>query len=174
VAITLSTITPVVYGRELGMRIRGLAVAGVSAVVALAMPGAAQAAAPVPFTLTDSVDQTPVRHFTTTGGVLCPSGTFTDDVLVQAFPHSEKSRSGGGNVLIRSHYTCDDDSGTFDALKHIRLTFTETGFTGVGPMQILGGSGAYAGVVGHGAGEGATDLETGLGGGTTSGFVRVP
>ena len=148
--------------------------AGVSVLVALALAGTAQAAAPVPFTLTDTVDQTPVRHFTTTGGALCAAGTFTDDVLVQAFAHSDRSRSGGGNVLIRSHYICADGSGTFDALKHLQLTFTDTGFTDRGPMQILDGTGAYAGIMGHGVGIGATDLETGLGGGTTTGFVRVP
>jgi hypothetical protein len=159
------------FRRYVASAVRALPVAGVAA---LAVAGSAQGAAPVAFTLTDTVDQTPVRHFTTTGGALCASGTFTDDVLVQAFPHSDNSRSGGGNVLIRSHYTCDDGSGTFDALKHIQLTFTDTGFTGVGPMQILGGTGAYAGIVGHGDSVGATDLETGMGGGTTTGFARVP
>ena len=79
---------------------------------------------------------------------------------------------GRGHVLIRSHYTCTDGSGTFDALKHLQLTFTETGFTGVGPMQILGGTGRYAGIVGHGIGVGSTDFETGIGGGTTTGFVQ--
>jgi hypothetical protein len=150
-----------------------LPMAGVGTVVALALAGPAQAAAPVSFTLTDTVDQTPVRHFTTTGGALCAAGTFTDEVLVQAFARSDRSRSGGGNVLIRSHDTCGDGSGTFDALKHIELRFTDSGFTGVGPTQILGGTGVYAGIVGHGVGVGATDLETEMGGGTTTGFVRV-
>jgi hypothetical protein len=134
--------------------------------------GPVHAAAPVPFTLTDTVDQTAVRQFTTTGGALCASGTFTDDVLVQAFAHSEQARSDGGNVLIRSHYTCTDGTGTFDALKHIQLTFTETGFTGVGPVQILGGTGAYEGIVGHAISVGATDFATGTAGGTTTGFVQ--
>ena len=156
------------------LAVRAFPMVGVSELVALAVAGSAQAAAPVPFTLTDTVDQTPVRHFTTTGGVLCASGTFTDDILVQAFAHTENARSGGGNVLIRSHYTCDDGSGTFDAIKHIELTFTDTGFTNAGPMQIVGGTGDYAGIVGHGIGVGATDGETGLGGGTTTGFVRMP
>jgi hypothetical protein len=151
-----------------------LLLAGVSLLGVLGLATTAHAAAPVPFTLTDTVDQTPVRHFTTTGGVLCASGTFTDDVLVGAFAQSDRARSGGGNVLIRSHYTCDDGSGTFDSLKHIQLTFTETGFTGVGPVQILGGTGAYEGIVGHGVGVGATDAETGLGGGTTTGFITQP
>ena len=160
--------------RYVALAASALPVVGVSVLVALAVAGSAQAAAPRPFTLTDTVDQTPVRHFTTTGGVLCASGTFTDDILVQAFAHSDNAQSSGGNVLIRSHYTCGDGSGTFEALKHIQLTFTETGFTNVGPMQILRGTGAYAGIVGHGVGVGATDVETGLGGGTTTGFVRVP
>lgn len=156
---------------KLGRRRVAVLSVGVSALLALTA-GAAHAAAPVPFTLTDTVGQTDVGQFTTTGGALCASGTFTDDVLVQAFPRSDRARSGGGNVLIRSHYTCTDGSGTFDALKHIRLTFTETGFTGVGPVQILGGTGRYEGIVGHAIAVGATDFETGLGGGTTTGFVQ--
>ena len=152
---------------------RQLLVAGMSLLGAFGLAATAHAAAPVPFTLTDTVDPTEIRHFTTTGGVLCASGTFTDDVEVGAFARSEQARSGGGNVLIRSHYTCDDGSGTFESLKHIQLTFTETGFTGVGPVQFLGGTGAYEGLVGHGIGVGATNVETGLGGGPTTGFARV-
>jgi hypothetical protein len=138
---------------------------------ALAAAGPAHAAAPVPFTIMDQVNfNTGVFTFTATGP-LCASGTFEDDVSVLAFAHSEQARSGGGNVLIRSTYTCDDGSGTWNELKQLQLTFTEEGFTNVGPAQILGGTGAYAGIVGHGFGVGGTNDATGIGSGTTTGFI---
>jgi hypothetical protein len=40
-------------------------------------------------------------------------------------------------------------------------------------VQFLGGTGAYEGLAGHGTGVGATNLDTGLGGGTTTGFARL-
>jgi hypothetical protein len=137
-----------------------LPVALASVLAALGITGSAHAAAPVPFTLTDTIDfETGVGHFTTTGA-LCESGTFSDDVRVQAFARSELARSGGGIVMIRTVFTCDDGSGTFDALKHLTLRFTPTGFTTIGPFEILGGTGAYAGLTGYGVSDGATDFST--------------
>jgi hypothetical protein len=139
---------------------------------ALVAAGPASAAAPVPFTMADEVNfESGVATFTATGP-LCASGTFVDDVKVSAFAQSEHARSGGGNVLIRGTYSCDDGSGTFEMLKHLHLGFTETGFTDAGPVEILGGTGAYAGVTGHGFTTGETVGETG--GGTTTGSVRGP
>ena len=44
---------------------------------------------------------------------------------------------------MRTVYTCEDGSGTFNALKHVFITFTENGFTShTGPIQLLGGTGA--------------------------------
>lgn len=88
-------------------------------------------------------------EFTATGP-LCASGTFEDDVKVFAFAHSDQARSDGLNLLTRTTYTCDDGSGTFEALKHVFISFTKGGFTNVGPTQILGGTGDYAGIVGQG------------------------
>jgi hypothetical protein len=145
--------------------------ASVAMLATLAAAGPAHAAAPVPFTIADQVNfTTGVFTFTATGP-LCASGTFEDDVKVQAVAHSEQARSGGGNVLIRSTYTCDDGSGTFNELKHLQITFTEEGFTDAGPVEILGGIGAYAGIVGHGFGVGGTDDATGIGAGTTTGLI---
>jgi hypothetical protein len=93
-------------------------------------------------------------------------------VTVAASPHSDRARSGGANLLIRTTYTCDDGSGTFDAPKHVFLTFTEGGSTNVGPMQILGGTGDYAGIVGHGVDAGIADDATATGEGSITGFVR--
>ena len=152
---------------------RTLLLAGASVVAALGAAGSAHAAPPVPFTLTDTIDfETGVGHFTTTGP-LCEAGTFSDDVRVEAFARSELARSGGGIVMIRTVFTCDDGSGTFDGLKHLTLRFTPTGFTTVGPFEILGGTGAYAGLNGHGASDGATDFSTATGGGVTTGVVQL-
>lgn len=146
--------------------------ASVGMLFAMAVAAPAGAAQPVPFTIEEEIDfDAGVFTFTATEP-FCPSGTFEDDVTVAAFPHSDRAQSGGFNLVIRTTYTCDDGSGTFDALKHVFITFTEDGFTNVGPTQIIGGTGDYVGIVGHGVNEGATDETTGLGGGTITGFVR--
>jgi hypothetical protein len=55
------------------------------------------------------------------------------------------------NLLITTVYTCDDNSGTFDMLKHVFITFNPDGsFTNTGPVQILGGTGAYVGLIRRG------------------------
>jgi hypothetical protein len=143
-----------------------------AALAALAAAGPAHAAEPVPFTIEEQIDfDAGVFEFTATSP-FCASGTFEDNVTVAAFPHSEQAQSGGFNLIIRTTYTCDDGSGTFDALKHVFITFTEGGFTNVGPTQILGGTGDYAGIVGHGVNVGATDDATATGGSSITGFVR--
>ena len=151
-------------------RLAALLMAGMLA--ALLTAGPASAAAPVPFTIADEVNfDSGVFTFTATSP-LCASGTFVDDVKVSAFARSAQARSGGGVLLIRSVYTCDDGSGTFKMLKHLQLTFTETGFTTDGPIEILGGTGAYAGITGHGFTTGET--VGAIGAGTDTGVVRLP
>ena len=153
------------------MRLAALLVAGLLAALLAAGPASASAA-PVPFTMADQVNfDSGVFTFTATSP-LCASGTFVDDVNVAAFARSERARSGGGILLIRSVYTCGDGSGTFDLLKHLTLRFTETGFTTAGPLEILGGTGAYAGITGHGFGSGESVGP--IGGGTETGVVRLP
>jgi hypothetical protein len=99
---------------------------------------------------------------------LCSSGTFEDDVRVAVRPF----RAGTGNLLVRTTYTCTDGSGTFDMLKHIFLTFgEEDDFTNTGPVQIVGGTGDYEGIVGHGVDVGTSDGSTGVG--TITGFVAL-
>ncbi|WP_270889599.1 hypothetical protein [Pedococcus sp. 5OH_020] len=149
-------------------------VVGFTLVGALGLAGPANAAAPAPFTMTDHVDNNTGVDTFTTSGLLCPSGTFVDDVTAAGFPHSDHSHSEKGFVLIRSTFTCDDGSGSFTMLKHLTLTFTDTGFTDAGPVEILGGTGTYAGITGHGFTSGGTDGETGIGGGTTTGAVQLP
>ena len=135
----------------------GIALAGVPA----------QAAEQVPFTITEQVSS---ATFTATGP-LCPSGTFADDVKVIApTPGSPGfGQSVGFNLLIRTVYTCSDGSGTFNAMKHVFITFTDDGFTNTGPFQLLGGTGAFTGLTGHGVDNGVTSGNTGVG--QISGFA---
>lgn len=129
-----------------------------------AVAGPAHAAERVSFTIDEQIDfEAGVFTFTATEP-LCPSGTFEDDVSVEAFPHSEQARSGGFNLLVRTTYTCADGSGTFDMLKHVFITFTgEDSFSNIGPVQILGGTGDFEGIVGHGVDVGTTEGGTGVG-----------
>jgi hypothetical protein len=157
-----------------GVQMKRFSLAAAAGAVALLAPlGAAtsaQAAGPVPFTITEQIAATGETTFTATGP-LCPSGTFADDVkLFAPSPGSTGSDSSGGfNLLIRTVYTCEDGSGTFNALKHVFITFTENGFTNTGPIQLLGGTGAYTGLSGHGVDNGTRTGDTGVG--QISGFA---
>ena len=152
--------------------VRAIVVA-VTVLTTLGLAGPASAAAPQPFTMTDHVDNSGIFTFATTGP-LCSSGTFVDDVQVAAIAQSAHARSDIAVVLIRSTYTCADSSGTFQELKHLNLSFNDTGFNDSGPVEILGGTGAYAGTTGHGFTSGATNVVAGVGGGATSGVVKLP
>jgi hypothetical protein len=146
-------------------------IAPLGALAPLAVAAPAQAAVLVPFTITEQINfVTGATTFTATGP-LCPSGTFADDVKVFApSPGSPGSDSSGGfNLLIRTVYTCGDGSGTFNAVKHVFITFTDDGFTNTGPIQLLGGTGAFTDLAGHGVDNGVTIGNTGVG--QISGFV---
>src|SRR5919201_2028430 len=136
----------------------------------LAAAQSAQAAKPVQFTITEQINlATGVTTFTATGP-LCPSGTFVDDVRVFA---GRPESTDMLNLLIHTVYTCDDGSGTFNALKHVFLTFTgEDSATNTGPIQLLGGTGAYTNLVGHGVDNGVASCDTGVG--QISGFITHP
>jgi hypothetical protein len=141
---------------------------------ALGFAGVAQGAH-TPFTITDTVDfGTGARAFTATGP-LCASGTYADDIVAfgapaaPSVPHS--LTNDGASVVIRTVFTCADGSGTFNGLKHFRLTFSsDTSFTTSGQLELKGGTGAYAGLSGHGSVAGAVVNE--VGGGFTTGVVR--
>jgi hypothetical protein len=143
---------------------------GLLAVFAIAQP--AHAAENVSFTINQQIDfEAGVFTFTATDP-LCPSGTFEDDVRVAAFAHSEQARTGGFNLLIRATFTCADGSGTFDMLKHVFITFTgEDSSTSTGPVQILGGTGDFEGIIGHGVDVGHAEGGTGVS--TITGFVAL-
>jgi hypothetical protein len=135
----------------------------------LGATASAEAAAPVPFTITEQVNfDTGFSTFTATGP-LCPSGTFVDDVNVFA---GHPDSTDAFNLLIRTVYTCDDSSGSFYALKHVFVTVGEDSITNTGPIQLLGGTGAYTDPVGHGVDNGVASGNTGVG--QISGFITHP
>ena len=131
--------------------------------------------AQTPFTITDTIDfRTGATTFITTGP-LCASGTYTDDVgpfaapAEQSLPHSLANNRA--NVIVRTVCTCADGSGTFNGLKHFQLTFTnDTSFTLTGQLQLQGGTGAYAGLSGHGTQVGGSVDE--VGGGFATGVLH--
>ena len=151
-------------------RIIKLAVVALALLAPLGAAASAQAAAPVPFSITEQVNfETGFNTFAATG-LLCPSGTFVDDVQVFA---GHPDTTGSFNLLIRTVYTCDDGSGTFYALKHVFITITgEDSSTNTGPIELLGGTGAYTDLVGHGVDNGVASGATGVG--QISGFITQP
>jgi hypothetical protein len=141
--------------------VRCFLAATVVAIVGLAASGSANAAEQVPFTITEQVNfATGVNTFTATGP-LCPSGTFVDTVATFAGGQSGQPKV---NLRVRTVYTCDDNSGTFEMLKHVFVVGNPDGsFSNTGPVQILGGTGAYAGLIGHGVDNGTGSGDTAVG-----------
>jgi hypothetical protein len=148
--------------REL-VRTVGAAVASALALlVPLGAAAPAQAAERVPFTITDHVDFASGDSTFTATGPLCPSGTFVDDTRVFA---GHPDSSGRINLVNRTVYTCDDGSGTFNTLRQIFITLGPDGsFTSTGPVQLLGGTGAFTDLTGHGVDNAAGNFATGVDG----------
>jgi len=173
--LRLAAVTALVAPLGALVQMKRFSLAALAGAVALLAPlgvaTSAQAAAPVPFTITEQINfATGDATFTATGP-LCSKGIFADDVKVFApRPGSPAlDASGGGNLQIRTVYTCEDGSGTFNAIKHVFITFTDDGFTNTGPIQLLGGTGAFTNLAGHGVNNGSTNGDTG--GGLISGAV---
>jgi hypothetical protein len=153
--------------------------AAVGAVALLAPLGAAasaQAAASVPFTINEQItlgpDGQPVLQKFTATGPLCPSGTFVDTQQAGPGPGQGPGHSGQFTLILRSVYTCDDGSGTFNALKELIGTFTGPDtVTAKGPIQLLGGTGAFTDLRGHGVDNGSIDFAAGHATGTDTGVV---
>ena len=141
------------------------------ALLAVTAP-AAHAAPPEPFTITEDINfNTGDASFTATGA-LCPSGTFQDVVVGDRFA-GHPDTTGKFNLLIRTVYTCDDESGTFNAQKHVFVTLNENGTsTNTGPITLHGGTGDYTGLSGHGVDEGSTTA-LGIGTGNISGVLSL-
>ena len=142
-----------------------------TALLTLGAP-AAEAAPPEPFAITETIDGAArVFTFEATGGTLCPSGTFQDEVESIG---GNPDRTGKLNILVRTIYTCDDGSGTFNARKHFFITVVDEdgSITNTGPITFHGGTGDYTGLSGHGTLVGFTDADL-QGVGNISGVLKL-
>ncbi|MFL5860595.1 MAG: hypothetical protein ACJ780_07435 [Solirubrobacteraceae bacterium] len=129
----------------------------------------AQAAAPVPFTITQTV-----TGLSPTGGgmgtfvataPLCPSGTWLDTVHNTA-PNSPNNdaHSDRFNLLVRTTFDCDDGRGSFFVQSQVDFTVTDGVVSNTGPSLLHGGTGAFLDLQGHGV-----DTQ-----GIMSGFITQP
>jgi hypothetical protein len=116
----------------------------IAALVAVGLPTAAAATPSTPVSITVLVDfsgAVPQGTFTATSP-LCSTGSFI----------TEPIGGGGGAIAFafvgRQHFTCDDGSGGFTIQFHPQDQPPE--FATEGPWSGLGGTGAYAGLRGHG------------------------
>jgi len=107
----------------------------------LVLAASAGAGPPASVTITVNTTFGSPGTFTTTGGVLCPSGTTTDATDVSG-------RGQVGNFHDLKTFTCDDDSGTFTL--HIEAHHVFGAPTDSGSWSIADGTGAYAGLQGSG------------------------
>jgi hypothetical protein len=147
------------------MRRGGFLLAAVAA-LALAVVPAAYAQEPTITTdITFPEEGEPFGTFTALEP-LCPSGTFVDEFV-----------GGGGafvsgvfyhGATVRKTFTCDDGSGTFTILFHPHFSpATPASCEEAGPFSVLGGTGDYVTLRGHGdfcvfpSGDGFTETFTG-------------
>lgn len=123
--------------------------------------GPARAEAPEPFTITETIDFEAGDFSFTATGPLCASGTFEDTLRTVA---ADRGRADKVILLFTTVYTCDDGSGTFNAMKHVPITFTgEDSSSNSGPITLKGGTGDYVGLKGHGTDVGQASGGTGVG-----------
>ena len=114
---------------------------------ALLVAPAVSAAAPPTTTITIDIVFGESEEFTTTGGVLCASGTaVTDPVFIAGFG---RQGQGAGTFHLIKTLTCDDGSGTFQILVNAGSSPNSSGT--VGGFAVVGGTGAYTGLQGGGS-----------------------
>jgi hypothetical protein len=81
---------------------------------------------------------------------LCPSGTFVDQ-FVGGGGAFRSGRVFYHGFTVRKVFTCADGSGTFTILFHPQFTpATPAGCEEAGPFAVIGGTGDYAQLRGHG------------------------
>ena len=153
------------------IRIKSLIGTLVTAVALLGLSApAAEAARPEPFTIIESIDFVAETFEFTASDPLCPSGTFEDEITSFG---GNPDTTGKQNLLIRTVYTCDDGSGTFNAQKHVFPTLNEDGSsTNSGAITFNGGTGDYTRLSGHGTDSGTGDAE-GIAVGNISGVLKL-
>jgi hypothetical protein len=134
------------------LRPRAYPVVVLLVVEVLGLCGAAKASPPQPVAISvltvfaDSSDP-----FTSTGGVVCASGTVSTSFLRLV----GQQRGGQAQILVGKHFVCSD--GTFDLLLHVTVYFLyfDTGDT-LGGWSVVRGTGAYARLHGTGTITGTT------------------
>ena len=124
--------------------IRPARIAAVMALATMLLAAAPASAAPVVSTITvSSFFPDPVEPFTTTGGVLCDSGTALTD-----FDHFGGGPRAGPFHLTKT-LTCDDGSGTFTIRVEAKVIFGAP--TDNGGWAVMGGTGDYENLHGGGS-----------------------
>ena len=148
------------------MRRAGLLLAALGALALAVVPAAYAQEPTITTSITFPEEGEPFGAFTALEP-LCPSGTFVDEFV------------GGGGAFrsgsvvyhastVRKTFTCDDGSGTFTILFHPQFSpVTPTSCEEAGPFSVVGGTGDYATLRGHGdfcvfpSGDGFTETFTG-------------
>ena len=125
------------------MRRLWLVLVALAALMLVAAPAYAQEAT-ITTNITFPEEGAPFGTFTATEP-LCPSGTFVDEFVA----------GGGGQlygaITVRKTLTCNDGSGTFTILFHPQLTpATPPSCLQAGPFAVIGGTGDYTRLSGHG------------------------
>jgi hypothetical protein len=91
--------------------------------------------------------------FTATGRVLCSAGQ-AETLFVAV---SRTYPDGSLDLVVVKKFTCDDGTGTFELLVHVRLKFVSPGtFENNFRWVVSGGTGQYEALEGFGTGVGAT------------------
>jgi hypothetical protein len=120
----------------------------------------AQASVPHQFKIREHVlfgPEGPVLETFTANRPLCPSGTFVDDVTFINVTDTHQT------LLIKSAYTCNDGSGTFNATKRLLNIFGDPTSYTVGPAHLTGGTGRYTALSASGIDVGSITNDVGDG-----------
>jgi hypothetical protein len=129
---------------------RVLAVLVALGYLALAAAPSAQAQAPTIVTdITFPEEGAPFGTFTALDP-LCPSGTFVDEFVGGGGAFRSGHVDYGASTILKT-FTCTDGSGTFTILFHPQFTpATPASCLQAGPFTVIGGTGDYAQLRGHG------------------------
>lgn len=148
----------------------GVALGAAALALGVAAPANASTASGAPLLIHEQLDFGAQSFTFTASDPLCPSGTFSDDVV------DGRSLDKNGTIFqltIDTVYTCADGSGTFSARKVIVLRGRPDGSAqSSGTFRLTGGTEAYSGISGQGTDVGGTNA-SGVGGSTIRGAVTA-
>ncbi len=122
--------------------------------LAFTLISAATAAPPTAATITTTIifpeEGEPFGTFTATEP-LCPSGTFVDEFVGGGGAFNPKAPAPYHAFTVRKTFTCADGSGTFTILFHPQFNpATPSECEEAGPFAVVGGTGSFANLSGHG------------------------